>query len=431
MKSLLILMIWTITVTVSIGQNSLSEAYLLAIKNQTVAPVRPYFLSSQQKAEILSWPRDAKAYQKLDSLQIEYEQKLLKRFLNIKKQWKEEQFIVKQATLIKAERTPGVFAVQSLCLSGNGMEKQLFVHVYDFGGKDYIVDILPVTTRTSLHSIGQGFTQMINNQLYTIWRLTRVEREKAMELVENAFPITVANKTYQKKDMSTIPLVFWMSSTWDISKNGNYKLACIPVFKEGKQPIVLFVDLEDNKVTAVEHNLDFPRNTVVAQPRTTAEVQALLQGKYTEDKVLQFIEFEKTYDSYIQFIDELRERLVQETGGYEEIDGRKRIVGKRNKEIPTKILVTEGEGAILAKKIENLRFSLLNLVDDETDKERLERELLLVNTENSRAKELGKTWAAYHFEYMPLAAVLPMLRKWQNDAKSSREQVLNYLLDKK
>ena len=41
-----------------------------------------------------------------------------------------------------------------------------------------------------------------------------------------------------------------------------------------------------------------------------------------------------------------------------------------------------------------------------------------------------KTWAEFNFKQMPVAAILPLLSKFQNDARVSETAVLNYFLGK-
>ena len=167
---------------------------------------------------------------------------------------------------------------------------------------------------------------------------------------------------------------------------------------------------------------------------------------------------------YHQYLDNVRERMVKESGGaytLEEalakgsasLEGKPK--GKKDRETPQRIFITgdydkkrkrKPEGPILAKKIKDLRTfyqkTILNLwnkqgiegtiFEDITKKkaiaEELPSRLFLVGDATYEAEEhQGKSWSEYTFEHLPVAAIYPMLRKFQNDATNS-EATLVYLL---
>lgn len=172
---------------------------------------------------------------------------------------------------------------------------------------------------------------------------------------------------------------------------------------------------------------------------------------------------QKNTTEFQLYIDELRERMVKESGGvytykealkagYPILEGKPK--GKKDKETPNRIFVTGDYGAdkkvpqgpILAQKIKALKNVYLNSVSDlwkeggvkntffekASQKQKILDALLskisLEGDEGYEAqKHRGKSWSEFTFGYMPVAAIYPMLRKFQNDAKNSEAMVI-YLL---
>ncbi len=99
----------------------------------------------------------------------------------------------------------------------------------------------------------------------------------------------------------------------------------------------------------------------------------------------------------------------------------------KNKDITTRILVTEGVGAEIQKKVEDTKKALLAIVDPED----LKTFPSIPLTIDSIAKDSkAKSWPEYKFKQMPVAAVMPILAKLSNDAKTSANTVLNYCFEK-
>jgi len=164
------------------------------------------------------------------------------------------------------------------------------------------------------------------------------------------------------------------------------------------------------------------------------------------------------------FVTGLRERMVEESGGaytaeeandqgHPELAGKPR--GKKDKDTPQRIFVSgdyggqgkkDPQGPILAEEIKKLKKSYVDFVGglwdnggikgtvfaDPKKKEevlaRLESEMTLVADEKyDPAGHEGKSWEDFTFGHMPVAAIYPMLRKFQNDARTSEAAVINFL----
>lgn len=126
------------------------------------------------------------------------------------------------------------------------------------------------------------------------------------------------------------------------------------------------------------------------------------------------------------FIDDLRAILVAEAGG---LDKDERPVKKDDKDITTRILVNNKKGFELEEMVKNTRLNLLEIIEDETAKQRFQQNLpLKINDIPADAEQ--KNWVDFTFKQMPLAAVLPLLSKFQNDLKVSEAAILKHFLGK-
>ncbi|MEO5583437.1 MAG: GldM family protein [Saprospiraceae bacterium] len=139
-------------------------------------------------------------------------------------------------------------------------------------------------------------------------------------------------------------------------------------------------------------------------------------------------------EEYTQYIDGLIKQMVDATGGYVQEEhslkaGELRLKGYKDKDVTTRILVNEKKGDEIEKKLDVLKAKLVTLFD-EGDKAKNVPNLALDIDPTWKNSKSHKTWASYNFAHMPLAAVLPILNKLKNDAKSSEATVLNYLMNK-
>jgi len=155
----------------------------------------------------------------------------------------------------------------------------------------------------------------------------------------------------------------------------------------------------------------------------TRQVEAYPEYKEYEGKAKKAHDLAKEFYDYVQV---LRDNIIEESGGYAE-DGKP--AGKKDKEVTTRLLVDEGKGADLEKEIIKIREALLALIDDEADRKSLSTKLALEIDDAYKSSD-KKDWASYNFDHMPVAAVLPMFSKFQNDAKTSETALLNYFAEK-
>ncbi|MCO6493092.1 MAG: gliding motility protein GldM [Phaeodactylibacter sp.] len=138
----------------------------------------------------------------------------------------------------------------------------------------------------------------------------------------------------------------------------------------------------------------------------------------------------KTADDFVAYVEDLKKELFDAAGGPSEKDPEKpkRI---KDKDVPTRLLVglenQKGKGYELEKKILDTREQFIKLVGDDPSV----AAAMPLNIDEAAVKRSDKKdWVEYNFFQMPVAAVFPILTKFQNDAKASSTTALNYLLGK-
>lgn len=198
-------------------------------------------------------------------------------------------------------------------------------------------------------------------------------------------------------------------------------------------------------------------NTIASMEETA---KTKTQYRPLVEKAKEVTRITKGFDSYIS---EMRDRMVEESGGaytpeeaekagHPELAGKP--IGKKDKDTPQRIFVSgdygnekkEPQGPILDDKIQKLREQYIQFVDGlwadggikgtvfaQADKkqatlEQLRTQLTLSSSEGYKPENHeGKSWADFTFGHMPVAAIYPMLRKFQNDAKTSEAAVVSFL----
>ncbi|MEL6124524.1 MAG: hypothetical protein AAFR14_12475, partial [Bacteroidota bacterium] len=142
-------------------------------------------------------------------------------------------------------------------------------------------------------------------------------------------------------------------------------------------------------------------------------------------------------------IDDLIETLIDQSGDQNGVyddgdyvikDGKRtELRGKKNKDATTRLLVNDGVGEELKTKLLAYRDNMLALIDEE-DRDQFETEIPeIVDDKTWKDKYPNNPnydWSTFNFKQMPLQAVMPILRKFQNDVISTESAMLNYLAGK-
>lgn len=122
-------------------------------------------------------------------------------------------------------------------------------------------------------------------------------------------------------------------------------------------------------------------------------------------------------DEFAAYCDLLKEEIIGRTGG---LDQENMPAGLTNRDEVNKMFLGEKRAAVLQSKMAELRTALLSATDDRIDKSK-------IATGRPLSIESGKSWEEYTFRNMPVAAVLPLLAKFRNDALNDEIVILKHL----
>jgi len=129
---------------------------------------------------------------------------------------------------------------------------------------------------------------------------------------------------------------------------------------------------------------------------------------------------------FYQYVGALKQELIDVSGGLDEDNQPK---GMKDKDVTTRLLVIEGKGMELEREILKTRSNLLSFIEDEEQKRILEKSIPL--DVDPIPDDSDKTsWAQFTFQQMPVAAVMPLLTKLQNDVKVAETSILGYFYKK-
>ncbi len=164
---------------------------------------------------------------------------------------------------------------------------------------------------------------------------------------------------------------------------------------------------------------------------TNIDKQAQAYKNEVNDKWLaQAKEVKTTADEFYNYVEDLKKELFEAAGGPSEKDPSKpkRI---KDKDVTTRLLVgvdgKQGKGFLLEQKIRDTRAKLETLV--ENDPGVVSAMPLTIDDEAVKRSD-KPNWTEYNFKQMPVAAVFPILTKFQNDARASSTTALNFILGK-
>jgi len=200
-------------------------------------------------------------------------------------------------------------------------------------------------------------------------------------------------------------------------------------------------------------------NGIVAQSNDNV-IKSMIAAteKRPDDKPLvKFAEDAKAITGeFYSYVDGTRDRLEKMAGGLfsaENTDDETKWgkpVKYKDKEIPQRLFVDgnpegrgneaafEAEGPLFKAKVLETRKKLEDLLNKATaahplikaDEIKTLISQLSLSIDEESAKKAGKPWDDFTFGHMPVAAVYPILRKFQTDAKNSEAAVINYLAGK-
>ena len=155
-------------------------------------------------------------------------------------------------------------------------------------------------------------------------------------------------------------------------------------------------------------------------------------------------EVKKKSDALIKHIFDLKDVILITAEGEENpyVSSKERdpmlVQSKDDNNIPGQVMILEGKGAELRKKIEAYREELIKIINDNTlkkNKKNIEGILTginsALNTDPMHGHEGNEVpWEVGNFDHLPLSGVLTMLSKMQTDIRNTEADILGFLWGK-
>ncbi len=171
------------------------------------------------------------------------------------------------------------------------------------------------------------------------------------------------------------------------------------------------------------------------------EKQMLNDSLKTGDFYRKALQVQQTSDQLYNFIQRQKDKIVNESGGWEDKNGKKQkgtgwtedkgqLFDDRNLDVSTYWMVEKKGGDTLQQKIQALRTNLLNIVKDiRPDAVPVYEAILPLKIEKPKPNSDGelKPWTQSYFEMVPTIAAVTILDKFQNDIRTSESQLLDFL----
>jgi len=139
------------------------------------------------------------------------------------------------------------------------------------------------------------------------------------------------------------------------------------------------------------------------------------------------IQLKKIADEGVKYFQELKDELIKNAGGrkateeYPEGDPREELTQASNIELHANLMINQGKGAEVKAKINELRTKMLEILPAE------KRAQVKSDLKAEDPKDGKQTWESEMFEHTPLAAVVALMAKTQNDIKNTESQILDLL----
>lgn len=123
-----------------------------------------------------------------------------------------------------------------------------------------------------------------------------------------------------------------------------------------------------------------------------------------------------------QYITQLKDSLMKEAGYNAKGDS---TSWTDNLDASTRLLIKQGKGDELRKKLETLKANLL-AIDPEIGKEFANKLPIDLTIPKSQTGNTNPSWTTNYFHMTPAIAATTILSKFQNDVKSAENQIVSY-----
>lgn len=143
-----------------------------------------------------------------------------------------------------------------------------------------------------------------------------------------------------------------------------------------------------------------------------------------EDKLDRISKVRFVSDSTIAYIENLKDYLISESGGYGKYGHLNRAIDAT---LSTRVLVREESGNDLHNLLIYTKQQLLDIMND--PRSVLLDSVLVTSDTIYKAKGIPYTWEKYYFDNVPLGGVIATLTKFQNDVRMAQYITVNHFTD--
>jgi hypothetical protein len=141
------------------------------------------------------------------------------------------------------------------------------------------------------------------------------------------------------------------------------------------------------------------------------------KGKEAYDKSL---EAKKIADDGVKYFADLKTQLIDAAGGRKDGKAEEEVAQASNIEKHANLMINEGKGKEVKAKILDIKNKLMALLPKDKQTE-VKSDLIIDEPKD------GQSWESEMFEHTPLAAVVALISKTQNDIKNTEAQILDIL----
>lgn len=133
------------------------------------------------------------------------------------------------------------------------------------------------------------------------------------------------------------------------------------------------------------------------------------------------LQVQKIADDGVKYFSDLKEQLITAAGGRKDGNPDEEVAQASNIELHANLMINQGKGAEVKAKINEIREKLLAIIPKD------KQNLIKSDLTTEMPKGSTQSWESEMFEHTPLAAVVALMSKTQNDIKNTESQILDYL----
>ena len=135
----------------------------------------------------------------------------------------------------------------------------------------------------------------------------------------------------------------------------------------------------------------------------------------------------KEADILYNYLENWKERVIEESGGYKIDNGEKEIKAESNIDASTVLLVEKKGGDTLKQKLADFKKMAVSVLFPDVQKQFEEQLPIRINNPKKSESNPQADWSYGNFHSMPVMAVVTLMSKFQNDVRNTESLIINEL----